>query len=60
MRLGHLRNIRIEVMLRGDVSEVNRIRFVDYVLGGVDRRLNVMEVVRAVLLEKLLEFGFDR
>ena len=35
MRLGHTTHIRIEVMLRCDVFEVDSISLIDYILCGI-------------------------
>ena len=59
LRLCHTVHIRIEVELRCNVFKVNCISLIDYVLCGVGRCSNIMEVVRAILLQKLLEFRFD-
>ena len=59
MRLCHTVHIRIEVKLRCNIFKVNRISLIDYILGGVGRSSNIMEVVWAILLQKLFEFRFD-
>ena len=59
MRLCHKVHIRIEVKRRCNVFKVNRISLIDYILGGVGRSSNIMEVVWAILLQKLFEFRFD-
>ena len=47
-------------MLRCNVFEVDRISLIDYILCSISGCSNIMEIVRAILLEKLLEFRLDR
>ena len=47
-------------MLRCDVFEVDSISLIDYILCGISWRSNIMEIVWAILLEKLFKFRFDR
>ena len=60
MRLSHTTHIRVEIVLRCNVFKVNRISLIDYILCSIGRCSNVMEIVWAILLEKLFEFRFDR